>query len=195
MGVVNGVPYSNSTAKQRLIASAMTREGPIEDYSEQANVQRVRRVFSQEDWDTGFPQANDLYEYEDFLRAVGLFPMFCGEAPPAAGDIDDVCRRELAALFAHWGQETGKRDPSDGAFWTQGLYWVEEIACKNLPDFVGCDYKSQNWSAGETAWPPQDGVQYFGRGPIQLSWNYNYGAFSNVFNVPKTYNSRMLLLE
>ena len=53
------------------------------------------------------------------------------------------------------------------------------------------DYKSSNWSA--TAWPPQAGVQYYGRGPMQLSWNYNYGQFSNIF-VEGRYDSKMALL-
>ena len=106
---------------------------------------------------------------------------------------DEVCKREMAAIFAHWGQETGKRDPRDGEFWKQGLYWVEEIRCAG--NFNGsCNYKSGNWSAKPDAWPPQANVQYYGRGPFQLSWNYNYGQFSNVF-APSAYDSRLYLLE
>jgi len=37
-------------------------------------------------------------------------------------------------------------------------------------------------------------VQYFGRGPLQLSWNYNYGAFSEVL-YENEYLSRMHLLK
>ena len=55
-----------------------------------------------------------------------------------------------------------------------------------------CNYKSSNWSA--QAWPPNPDKQYFGRGPIQLSWNYNYGAFSNIL-VESEYNSKMFLLD
>ena len=97
---------------------------------------------------------------------------------------DDVCKRELAAMFAHWGQETGKRDPAEGEFWTQALYYVREINKS--------DYKNYGWS--NDAWPNQAGVQYYGRGPLQLSWNYNYGQFSNIFGV-STYNSKMTLLK
>ena len=43
---------------------------------------------------------------------------------------------------------------------------------------AACDYASDNWSS--IAWPPQPNVQYYGRGPFQLSWNYNYGPFSQV---------------
>ena len=104
--------------------------------------------------------------------------------PSGTGDaLEQSCRIELATLFAHWAQETGKRSQSDGDFWTQGLYYTEEINKD--------DYKSDNWS--NDAWPSQDGVQYYGRGPMQLSWNYNYGQFSNVATVSK-YDSKMDLL-
>lgn len=33
--------------------------------------------------------------------------------------------------------------------------------------------------AGSTDYPPVEGRSYYGRGVIQLSWNYNYGAFSS----------------
>lgn len=97
----------------------------------------------------------------------------------------------MAALFAHWGQETGKRDPSAGEFWTQALYWVQEIRCNGTND-PSCDYKQGGWA--DDAWPSQPGKQYYGRGPFQLSWNYNYGRFSNIF-APSNYNSKMYLLE
>jgi chitinase len=55
-----------------------------------------------------------------------------------------------------------------------------------------CDYKSTNWS--EKFYPPSRGEQYYGRGPIQLSWNYNYGSFSKVLG-ESNYESKMYLLE
>lgn len=57
-----------------------------------------------------------------------------------------------------------------------------------------CDY-AQTWDSWAlTDYPPQDGVQYYGRGPFQLSWNYNYGAFSKVV-FESTYDSHMILLR
>ena len=32
---------------------------------------------------------------------------------------------------------------------------------------------------GSTVYPPAPGRSYYGRGVIQLSWNYNYGAFNH----------------
>jgi len=57
-----------------------------------------------------------------------------------------------------------------------------------------CDY-AQTWDSwARYDYPPQDGVQYYGRGPFQLSWNYNYGAFSKVV-FEATYDSHMILLK
>jgi len=149
------------------------------------NVQTVQSIFPESDWPIAFPLANSVYSYDDFLKAVGKFPAFCNENNISGNTLEETCRRELAAIFAHWGQETGKRSTWDGEFWTQGLYYVEEIAKS--------DYKSYQWGNGDK-WPPQNGVQYFGRGPMQLSWNYNYGQFSNIFST-NGYNSKMELLE
>lgn len=121
-------------------------------------------------WDTAFPHRNPLYTYDDFLKAVGKFPAFCNETNLAGKTLDESCKRELSTLFAHWGQETGARDPGRGEFWTQALYYVSEICSQT----GSCsEYKSYNWS--NDVWPNQAGVKYYGRGPFQLSWNYNYG--------------------
>ena len=88
---------------------------------------------------------------------MAKFPNFCNETNNGQGSqaLDDTCKRELATIFAHWGQETGKRDPSDGEFWTQALYWVQEIRCnKDTNGGVAdpsCDYKQGGWA--DDAWP------------------------------------------
>lgn len=55
-----------------------------------------------------------MYTYEGFLQAVGKFPKFCGEKGPNLPNAntytytdDEVCKRELAIMFAHFNQETG----------------------------------------------------------------------------------------
>ena len=194
VGVQNGVPYSNDPAVNRRITSPLSIDGDITDiYLQQENVQRVQSFFSEAQWAAGFPQANPIYTYENFLKAVSKFPKFCGESNTAFNNltVEQACKRELAAIFAHWGQETGKRDPADGPFWTQALYWVQEIRCNGTND-PSCDYKAYNWAAD--AWPNDPDEQYYGRGPMQLSWNYNYGQFSNIF-APSSYNSKLYLLE
>ena len=190
----NGVPYLNNPAVDRRLKAALTIDSSIEDnYLTYANVQLVQSLFDEADFD-GFPLRNEIYTYDNFLKAVAKFPNFCGETIIIEGQtLEETCKRELASIFAHWGQETGKRSPDDGEFWTQALYWVEEIRCSGTND-PSCNYQDGGWSGASDDWPSQPGQQYYGRGPFQLSWNYNYGRFSTVF-APSSYNNKMYLLE
>ena len=78
------------------------------DYVTRVNVQRIMSFFTEDDWARAFPLADPVYTYDNFLKAVAKFPYFCAETN-LEYSLEDTCRRELAALFAHWGQETGKR--------------------------------------------------------------------------------------
>ncbi|MBB3193283.1 glycoside hydrolase family 19 protein [Roseateles terrae] len=60
--------------------------------------------------------------------------------------------------------------------WKGGLYWVEEVGYSSRPD--GTSPAIGYVDTGSAAFPPAPGRSYHGRGVIQLSWNYNYGAFS-----------------
>ena len=70
-------------------------------YLDQANVQMVKSVLSEDQWDYLFPMANEIYDYDSFLMAVGKFPKFCGD-----GD-EKLCKRELSTIFAHMTHEVG----------------------------------------------------------------------------------------
>jgi len=172
-------------------------EGGVEDYKEYENVQRVMRLFPEENYNYVVPERNALYKYDGLLRAIGKYPAFCGETNLEGYSLDDTCKRELATLFAHFNQETGQHDVNNPLEeWRQGLWHITEWACTEPQQGRGtsrCDYK-QTWGWGFEEYPPQAGEQYFGRGPFQLSWNYNYGAFSEVL-VESSYNSKMYLLE
>lgn len=98
-------------------------------------------------------------------------------------------KRELAAFLANiskettggWQQPVGGGSPGDYAQW--GLYFVHELG-----------YTTANgagaYTAASTEYPPNPAVGYYGRGPIQLSWNYNYGQFSKFL-----YNDVSILLN
>ena len=112
----------------------MTVDGDALDYMQKENVQRVMALVDEDAWDYLFPIRNELYEYDGFLHAVGKFEAFCGESNLGSQGYSalETCARELAALFAHFGQETGlhAEDPSiEAEEWRQGLYWVTEIRC------------------------------------------------------------------
>lgn len=72
--------------------------------------------------------------------------------PAFAGTGDDTAKkREVAAFLANMAHETGE------------LVYIEEIA-------------KGEYCAPTPACPCAPGKRYYGRGPIQLSWNYNYCA-------------------
>eukprot|EP00961_Rhodomonas_salina_P230545 3115390-Rhodomonas_salina.2 len=152
------------------------------------NTQRVSEIIGGEaGWDYLFPmrhgsgQANGAqpYTFDNFLAAVTQWPEFCGDkvGPYYPNDTAEIaCRRELATLFANFAQEVGAQIPNqaDGIpTWRQALYWLSEIGCT---DTTCSGYAQCTGWAGE-AWPCT-GRGFFGRGPYQLSWNYNYGPFS-----------------
>ncbi len=66
-------------------------------------------------------------------------------------------------------------DSVAGPVWKGALYWVEEVGYKT--DDTGVS-SAINYVDYGSSYTPVDGRSYYGRGIIQLSWNYNYGAFS-----------------
>ncbi|XP_057781414.1 chitinase 5-like [Salvia miltiorrhiza] len=90
-----------------------------------------------------------FYTRAAFLEALGSFRGFGTD-----GSAEDS-RREIAAFFAHVTHETGNlcfREESGGA--------QTEVYC----------------DTGYPQWPCNPAKRYYGRGPLQLTWNYNYGA-------------------
>ncbi|KAE8698038.1 Chitinase 6 [Hibiscus syriacus] len=90
-------------------------------------------------------EGRNFYSRAVFVEALGSFPRF--------GTADDT-RREVAAFFAHVTHETG-------------FLLHREIAGPNFPNSQYCDPTTQ--------YPCNPNRSYYGRGPIQLSWNFNYG--------------------
>ncbi len=83
----------------------------------------------------------------------------------------DAKLRELAAYLANISQETtGGWDTAPGGRYAWGLRFNEEVGYGN----GSLGYREE----GHLIYPPATGKSYHGRGPIQLSWNYNYGQVS-----------------
>ena len=152
---------------------------------------RVQRVFSEAQFVFIFPLRDRFYTYDGFLEAVGSYPLFCDDkgrhfTNKRLLSDDEVCKRELSMLFAHFNQETGANDPNSGVpLWRQGLAHTAEWNCKAPQTGIQrgvCDYKSGASSWATEAFPPQGRKHYYGRGPLQISWNYNYGYFSKVIS-------------
>ncbi|WP_431785510.1 chitinase [Paenibacillus lactis] len=95
-------------------------------------------------------------------------------------------KRELAAFLANLSHETGggwATAPGGPLRW--GLFWNENIAGRtgaNPDAFV--DPESAE------LYPGTPGKRYYGRGPIMLSWNFNYGLFSSII-----YGDKSVLLN
>jgi len=74
------------------------------------NVKRVESILSAKDWEYIFPMRDSAYSYARFLQAVAKFPSLCGTYTDGR-DSEQICRRALATMFAHFTQETGGHNP------------------------------------------------------------------------------------
>ena len=115
----------------------------------------IAGILTEVEFNTLFPNRNAAYTYKGMVDAaegagdlVG-FPLFAAE-----GDCD-TRKRELAAFLANVARETGQ------------LVYIEQI-----------NKSSSYCDQTKTYGCPAGALKYYGRGPIQLSWNYNYRAAS-----------------
>ncbi|ADO49171.1 glycoside hydrolase family 19 protein [[Enterobacter] lignolyticus] len=146
------------------------------------NVKRVEGIVKASDWEYLFPLRAKEYTYSNFLKAVGKFPALC-QTYSDGRDSDAICRKELATMFAHFAQETGGHESwRPEAEWRQALVYVREMGWSEgqKGGYNGeCNpnvWQGQTWPCGKDK--DGDFVSYFGRGAKQLSYNYNYGPFS-----------------
>ncbi|NRR32904.1 chitinase [Oxalobacteraceae bacterium] len=148
------------------------------------NVKRVERLLPNDKWELYFPIREPSYTYRRFLQAMAKFPAICDNYTDGR-DADTICRHSLATMFAHFTQETGDHNASIPLpQWRQGLKYLRELGCD--ANGAGCGYNIECadpvfngvWTCGKNA----DGSykKYYGRGAKQLSYNYNYGPFSQV---------------
>ncbi|KAJ1410460.1 Lysozyme-like domain superfamily [Sesbania bispinosa] len=91
----------------------------------------------------------NFYSRDAFLNAVNSYSQF-----GSLGTLDDS-KREIAAAFAHFTLETGF------------FFKIEEDGGASH-DY--CDKSKTD------QYPCAPNKLYYGRGPIQLTWNYNYGG-------------------
>ena len=109
---------------------------------------------------------SDFYSFKAFVAASRLFPEFL------SGDLITQ-KRELAAFLANIAQETsGGWAEAPGGYFKWGLYFLEEKQDSSITIYA--DLSKKNYL-------PVAGKSYKGRGPKQLSWNYNYGQFSEAW--------------
>ncbi len=119
-----------------------------------------------------FPNRNALFTHEALMTAAAEYPLFACEGTP------EQRRRELAAFLANIGHETtGGWPEAPGGPYAWGLYFKEEVGCEGGQCTGYCD-------PNNVQYPCAPGKTYHGRGPIQLSWNYNYGPAGDAIGEP-----------
>lgn len=109
------------------------------------------------------PCPGGFYTYAAFLDAARAFPGFANQ-----GSAEDR-KREVAAFLANISHETtgGWATAPDGPY-SWGLCFVREGG--------NIDPSTLNaYCVSSAQYPCAAGKKYYGRGPIQLSYNYNYG--------------------
>ncbi|MGL0937149.1 chitinase [Vibrio vulnificus] len=149
------------------------------------NVKRTERVFPQSEWDFLTHMAAPEYTYTRFLKAIGKFPAFCGEYTDGR-DSDAICKKSIVTAFAHFSQETGGHIAIDNVSdnplgleeWQQALVHVREMGWSEGQAGYTTGCGQNDWQ--NKRWPCEAGQGYFGRGAKQLSYHFNYGAFSEV---------------
>ncbi|WP_426364632.1 glycoside hydrolase family 19 protein [Streptomyces sp. E-08] len=113
-------------------------------------------VVSEAQFNQMFPSRNPFYTYAGLVAALKSYPGFANTGS------DTVKKQEAAAFLANVSHETG------------GLYYIVEQNTANYPHY--CDTtQPYGCPAGQAA--------YYGRGPIQLSWNFNYKAAGDALGI------------
>lgn len=113
-------------------------------------------VVSEAQFNQMFPSRNSFYTYSGLRAAMSTYPAFANTGS------DTVKKQEAAAFLANVSHETG------------GLVHIVEQDTSNYPTY--CDWsRPYGCPAGQAA--------YYGRGPIQLSWNFNYKAAGDALGI------------
>ncbi|WJV44312.1 chitinase [Streptomyces flavofungini] len=118
-------------------------------------------IVSESQFDQMFPSRNPFYTYNGLTAALSAYPGFTNTGS------DTVRRQEAAAFLANVSHETG------------GLVHIVEQNQANYPHY--CD-KTQPYGC------PAGNDKYYGRGPIQLSWNFNYKAAGDALGIDLLHN-------
>lgn len=113
-------------------------------------------VVSEAQFNQMFPGRNSFYTYSGLVAALDAYPGFANTGS------DDVKKQEAAAFLANVSHETG------------GLVYIVEQNTANYPHY--CD-------SGQPYGCPAGQAAYYGRGPMQLSWNYNYKAAGDALGI------------
>lgn len=172
------------------------------------NVRRVEQILPEAKFDAIFPIRHTKYSYVNLLRGIAKFPAYCGDyadGRDAVAICKKLLATSFAHFVqetgANWPSLTPAqarsgypdhnnavlaRMPQDAPIesWRQGLWFLRESGYEegsSVGSYQQCAPGSHatNWIFYACAKNASGQfLDYFGRGSKQLSWNYNFGPFS-----------------
>src|SRR5690242_5174692 len=143
--------------KKKLLAALLSALGVVGIIAgTAAPAHAASFLVSEAQFNQMFPSRNGFYTYAGLTAAIDAYPGFANTGS------DTVKKQEAAAFLANVNHETG------------GLVYIVEQNTANYPHY--CDWNQPyRCPAGQSA--------YYGRGPIQLSWNFNYKAAGDALGI------------
>ncbi len=126
----------------------------------------------------------DFFTEQAFEEATEAYPTFANEGS------DEIQKRELAAFFANISHETtggggawcgGVEDYTSDCF-NWGLCYREELGCESQTTCT--DYGVS-----------PSGTTYHGRGPIQITYDYNYTPVGEELGLPLHEEPQLLISD
>ncbi|MBD8499569.1 chitinase [Paenibacillus sp. CAU 1523] len=170
-GLTNGTAYTYTVSAQNDTTTPVTTSPKSASKSctpTAGNGNTGGFVVSEAQFNQMFPNRNSFYTYTGLVSAMVSFPQF------AKTGSDEIRKREAAAFLANVAQESGF------------LQYVRESNTANWPLY--CDNSN-------VLYPCAPGQQYYGRGPLQLSWNGNYGAAGAALGLPLRTNPDLVATD
>ena len=175
-----GNGLSQATSSQKNLSSSSQQSTSVTELITEAQLKKIYPILNTSNastYSTCDTKHRANATYAGFLEAAKKFPKFLNE-----GSLD-TRKRELAAFLANVAKETtGGWATSPGGYTAWGLCFVEELAYKN----GGIGYTNST----DPSYQAVSGQSYHGRGPIQISYPYNYGPLSEAL-----YNDKNILLS
>ncbi|UHA73413.1 glycoside hydrolase family 19 protein [Paenibacillus sp. 481] len=169
-GLTNGTTYTYTVAAQNATTKPVTTSphSASKSCKPSAGNGGGGFVVSEAQFNQMFPNRNSFYTYSGLVAALSAYPAFTNTGS------DTIKKREAAAFLGNVAQESGH------------LRYITELDVRNHPKYC---------LISNTQYPCAPGKQYYGRGPIQLSWNYNYGAAGAALGLPLLTNPDLVATD
>ncbi len=166
-------------------------EGAYDTITEKSSDSQLCRESNRDEFDpplSALPNGQWYYTYDNLIEGMAQLREFADQ-----GD-ENTRKLEIAAFLANIAQETGAKFDGD-PFGSPGCF-IQEGAGGQAPEFKAwhwCSYGGCNKTRPFDCPPypdnlcPDGEVGYFGRGPHQLTHDYNYKAFGKTMGVGDDY--------